>query len=181
MSSSADSPPFNDPEDSLSDTEEIVSKSQRKREMLALQELGKKLTEINDQLLEKCQLPADLSIAVQDFKRLPNKHEARRRQLQYIGKLMRSVDTDLIEKVLEQDQQSANLNKRFFKQMEELREKLLAGSEETLQSLITEHPDLDIQYLRQLIRQAQKEQVQNKAPSSSRKLFQYLRELKQTD
>ena len=94
---------------------------------------------------------------------------------------MRSVDTDLIEKVLEQDQQSANLNKRFFKQMEELREKLLAGSEETLQSLITEHPDLDIQYLRQLIRQAQKEQVQNKAPSSSRKLFQYLRELKQTD
>jgi ribosome-associated protein len=181
MSSSADSPPFNASEDSPADTEEVISKSQRKREMLALQELGKKLTEINDQLLEKCQLPAVLSIAVQEFKRLPNKHEARRRQLQYIGKLMRSVDTDLIEKVLEQDQQSANLNKRFFKQMEELREQLIGGSEETLQSLIIEHPDLDIQYLRQLIRQAQKEQVQNKAPSSSKKLFQYLRELKQTD
>ena len=126
-------------------------------------------------------MPAELSAAVQEYKRLPNKHEARRRQLQFIGKLMRRVDTELIEKVLEQDQQSANLNKRFFKQLEELREALLSGSEETLQTLILEQADLDIQYLRQLIRQAQKEQAQNKAPSAGKKLFQYLRELKQAN
>jgi ribosome-associated protein len=172
---SSDNIPFDE------DTEVVISKSQRKREMLALQELGQKLTEINDQLLEKCQLPAELLTAVQEFKRLPNKHEARRRQLQYIGKLMRRIDTELIEKVLEQDQQSANQNKRLFKQLEELREELLSGSEESLQTLISEHPELDIQYLRQLIRQAQKEQSQNKPASSAKKLFQYLRELKQTD
>src|SRR5210317_1808763 len=105
------------------DTEELVSKSQRKREMLALQDLGKKLTEVNAPLLAKCQLPTELLSAIEEYKRLPNKHEARRRQLQFIGKVMRSVETSLIEKVLDQDQYNANLNKRFFKQIEELREK----------------------------------------------------------
>ena len=162
-------------------TEEIISKSQRKREMLALQELGKKLTEINQQLLDKCQLPAELQRAIDEFKRLSNKHEARRRQLQFIGKLMRDTDATLIESVLNQDQLQVNLSKRFFKQLEELREQLLMGSEDALQRLILDHPQLDIQYLRQLTRQAQKEQDQNKAPAASRKLFQYLRELKQVD
>jgi len=168
-------------EDSNLDTEELVSKSQRKREMLALQDLGKKLTKINDQLLVKCQLSSELLSAIQEFKRLPNKHEARRRQLQFIGKLMRNIDTSLIEKVLDQYQHNANLNKRFFLQLEKLRDQLLAGSEEALQELILDHSDLDIQYLRQLIRQTQKEQDKNKAPNSGKKLFQYLRELKQID
>lgn len=171
----------NTPEDALLDEEEFVSKSQRKREMLALQDLGKKLTEINDKLLAKCQLPAELAAAIQEYKRLPNKHEARRRQMQFIGKIMRNVDTALIENVLQQDQHNANLNKRKFKQLESLRDNLLAGSEETLQTLILDHSDIDIQYLRQLIRQTQKEQDQKKVPNSSKKLFQYLRELKQAD
>ncbi len=172
---------MNNPEEPLDNTEDFVSKSQRKREMLALQELGKKLTEINNHLLAKCQLPAELLNAIEEFKRLPNKHEARRRQLQFIGKVMRNTDTTLIEKVLAQDQHNANLNKRLFSQIEELRDKLLAGSEETLQNLILDHPTIDIQYLRQLIRQTLKEQDQKKAPSSGKKLFQYLRELKQED
>jgi ribosome-associated protein len=172
---------MNNPEEPLENTEEFVSKSQRKREMLALQDLGKKLTEINNHLLAKCQLPAELLNAIEEFKRLPNKHEARRRQLQFIGKVMRNTDTALIEKVLAQDQHNANLNKRFFSQIEELRDKLLAGSEETLQNLILDHPTIDIQYLRQLIRQTLKEQDQKNPPSSGKKLFQYLRELKQED
>jgi ribosome-associated protein len=172
---------MNNSEEPLDNTEEFVSKSQRKREMLALQDLGKKLTEVNAPLLAKCQLPTELLSAIEEYKRLPNKHEARRRQLQFIGKVMRSVDTSLIEKVLERDQHNANLNKRFFTQLEDLREKLLAGSEEALQELILDHPTIDIQYLRQLIRQTLKEQDHKKPPSSGKKLFQYLRELKQTD
>ena len=171
----------NGPEDALLDEEEFVSKSQRKREMLALQDLGKKLTEINEKLLAKCQLPAELASAIKEYKRLPNKHEARRRQMQFIGKIMRATDTALIEQVLQHDQHNANLNKRLFKHLEVLRDKLLAGSEETLQTLILDHPEIDIQYLRQLIRQTQKEQDQKKPPTSGKKLFQYLRELKQTD
>ena len=163
----------------LPDEEKFVSKSQRKREMLALQDLGKELTEVNNKLLALCQLPSELLNAIQEYKRLPNKHEARRRQMQFIGKIMRKTDTELIEKVLKRDQHNANLNKRFFKQLEILRDELLTGSEETLQTLILDHPDLDIQYLRQIIRQTQKEQDQNKLPNSSKKIFQYLRELKQ--
>ena len=168
-------------QDQDNETEESLSKSQRKRDMLALQALGKKLTEINRQLLSKCQLPAELQLAIEEFKRLPNKHEARRRQLQFIGKLMRTTDIAQIESVLNTDQQQANLNKRFFKELENLREQLLAGSEEALQMLIRDHPDIEIQHLRQLIRQAQKEQSQNKDPATSKKLFQYLRAIKQTD
>ena len=169
---------LNNAEGSALDEEEFVSKSQRKREMLALQDLGKELTEINDKLLALCQLPSELLNAILEYKRLPNKHEARRRQMQFIGKLMRKTDTELIEKVLKLDHHNANLNKRLFKQLEILRDKLLSGSEATLQTLILDHPDLDIQYLRQLIRQTQKEHNQKKPPSSSKKLFQYLRELK---
>ena len=168
-------------QDQDNETEESLSKSQRKRDMLALQALGKKLTEINRQLLSKCQLPAELQLAIEEFKRLPNKHEARRRQLQFIGKLMRNTDIAQIESVLNTDQQQAHLNKRFFKELENLREQLLAGSEEALQMLIRDHPDIEIQHLRQLIRQAQKEQSQNKDPATSKKLFQYLRAIKQTD
>ncbi len=157
----------------------FVSKSQRKRDMLALQELGKKLIEISGALLEKCQLDQQLLDAIGEFKRLPNKHEARRRQLQYIGKLMRSIDTEQIETVLEQDQQKANVNKRKFKQLEQLRDSLIAGSDESLQALILEHPDIDIQYLRQLIRLAKKELKQDKAQGAGKKLFQYLRDLKE--
>lgn len=167
----------NDPD--LNDDSETVSKSQRKREMLALQDLGKALTEISPSLLEKCQLPGDLSAAIAEYKRLPNSHGAIRRQLQYIGRLMRDIDTTRIEEVLQQDQQQANLEKRRFHELEELSEKLLAGSEQTLQSLIADHPDLDIQHLRQLIRQAQKDAETGKTSGAGRKLFQYLRELKQ--
>tara|TARA_R110000772_G_scaffold15324_9_gene44654 strand:+ start:297 stop:815 length:519 start_codon:yes stop_codon:yes gene_type:complete len=164
-----------------SETEETISKSQRKRDMIALQALGKKLTEINKQLLLKCQLPADLQSAIEEFKRLPNSHEARRRQLQFIGKLMRNIDVTQIESVLNTDLHQVNLNKRFFKLLENLREELLAGSDAALQKLIQDHPELDIQYLRQLIRQAQKEQELKKDSAASKKLFQYLRELKHTD
>lgn len=168
-------------ENSTHDEEEFISKSQRKREMLALQDLGKELTEINDKLLSLCQLPDELLNAIQEYKRLPNKHEARRRQMQFIGKLMRKIDTELIEKVLRQDQQQANLDKRLFKQLEILRANLLSGSEETLQELILDHPDIDIQHLRQLIRQTQKEQDKNISSNAGKKLFHYLRELKQID
>jgi ribosome-associated protein len=161
-----------------SDEEGGVSKSQRKREMTALQDLGKTLTEMNAASLGKCKLPDDLLAAIAEFKRLPNKHEARRRQLQFIGKLMRQTDTTLIEQIIQQEQQQANHDRLLFHRLEMLREELLQGSEDALQGLILEHPDMDIQYIRQLIRQAKKEAETNKPPQASRKLFKYLRDLK---
>lgn len=156
---------------------ETISKTQRKRHVEALQKLGKQLTEISKGLLDKCQLPPPLLAAIEEFKRLPNKNEARRRQLQFIGKVMRTVDTSEIEKVLNQSKQHVEIEKRKFHRLEIIREELIAGDNETLNNLISDFPELDIQHLRQLIRQSQKELSQNKPPVISRKLFKYLREI----
>ncbi len=94
-------------QDQETDQDFVVSKSQRKREMLALQELGQTLITMDAAKLQKCLLPEDLLAAINEYKRLPNKHEARRRQLQYIGKLMRQIDTSTIEQVIAQDHQQS--------------------------------------------------------------------------
>ena len=164
-------------QDEESQVEEVISKSQRKREMHALQALGKTLTEINASLLAKCELNSDLLEAINQYKQLPNRHEARRRQLKFIGKLMRNADAEIIEKVLTEDKQGVELQKRKFHQLEQTRDELLSGNNQALQQLIADFPDLDIQFVRQLIRQASREQLTNKPPAANRKLFKYLRSL----
>ena len=81
-------------------TEVTVSKSQRKRDALALQELGKELTQLSAIRLQQLPLPAGLISAIEELQRLPRSHGARRRQLQYIGRLMRQCDESGIRQVL---------------------------------------------------------------------------------
>lgn len=154
-----------------------ISKTQRKREMHALQALGEQLLEFSEQQLAQCQLSEELHQALAEYKRLPNAHGARRRQLQYIGKLMRKVDPAPIEAVLEQQRQQSTRDIRRFHQLEATRDRLLEGDDTTLARLIADYPDLDIQHLRQLIRQAKKQADTGKPPAASRKLFKYLNEL----
>ena len=80
-------------------TDELPSKSQRKREMHDLQALGAELVELNDEQLSSMHLPERLMDAVLDARRM-SKHEARRRQLQFIGKIMRTVDAGPIREQL---------------------------------------------------------------------------------
>jgi len=87
-----DTPPFDDLP---------PSKSQKKREMLALQELGTQLAKLSPEQLRKMDLPADLAAALADAQRFANKRGALRRQLQYVGKLMRGVDAEPIRAQLE--------------------------------------------------------------------------------
>ena len=157
--------------------DDVVSKSQIKREMLALQDLGRELLEADRKLLEKCALPDKVTAAIEEYRRLPNAHGARKRQIQYIGKLMRDIDISAIEDALHKSKQNAAIENRRFQQLEVLRDQLLAGNEDSLNQLILDYPDLEIQHLRQLIRQSQKEQLAGKPLASSRKLFRYLREL----
>lgn len=157
--------------------DEEISKTQRKKEMLALQDLGKKLTKVPNSLLDKCKLPESLLHAINEFKRLPNKHGAKKRQLQFIGKVMRNVDVEWIKSVLDEDGQQALIEKSRFQRLEKIREQLLSGDQSMLDELIKQCPDLDIQHIRQLIRQVDKEAQGNKPPAASRKLFTYLRGL----
>ena len=159
------------------DGDEAASKTQRKKEMLALQVLGEHLANLHVNQLEKCQLPSVLEHAIDEYKRIPNRRGAKKRQLQFIGKLMRDIDVEPIQRVLDEEGQQVVLDKRRFQRLETLRDQLLTGDQKCLNELINTCPDLDIQYLRQLIRQSAKETHEGKPPMASRKLFTFLKEL----
>lgn len=157
------------------------SKSQRKRDMEALQDIGAELCEQSEQVLLRCELPQRLHDAINEYKALPNAHGARRRQMQFIGKLMRELDEDTLTRIQKELHQNVTLAKRRFHQLEQQRDALLEGGKEALAAYVAEHPNVDVQLLNQLLRQARKEQEQQKAPTAARKLFQLLREQQQEE
>ena len=161
-------------EDNDEEAIEYVSKSQMKREMLALQELGKKLVELSVDQLQQLQLPDDLKSAVLEAKHI-KKHGAIRRQLQYIGRLMRDVDADDIQTQYDNATQHSVKAVQQLHKIEKWRERLLEEGDEAIQALTKEFPNIDRHQLRQLIRSARQEKLQNKPPKSFRKIFQLLK------
>jgi ribosome-associated protein len=154
---------------------EPPSKSQRKRESAAAQDLGEELVTLSPERLKKIDMPDALRLAVRDAQRI-SKHEARRRQMQYIGKLMRGVDPAPIKAALDEvNGVSAAANARQHR-LERLRTQLME-SEDTLGEIATAYPGADLQYLRQLRRNALKEQQLAKPPRAYRELFRVLRDL----
>ena len=165
----------------MSDDQDLIppSKSQLKRDMSDLQSLGKQLTTLTPSQLEKFALPSFLQDAIAEFHRIPDKHGAKKRQMQYIGKVMREVPDEIIAAIRMQMEQDTFHEQRKFHAVEQMREKLLGGDSEALTMLVTEFPDLDLQQVRQLIRKARQEGEHNKPPVASRRLFRLLRELHQ--
>ncbi|MDO3388357.1 ribosome biogenesis factor YjgA [Gilvimarinus sp. SDUM040013] len=155
---------------------EPPSKSQLKREMHALQELGKQLTELSEGHLLSLDLPEEVLSAVQEMHRI-RQREAKRRHLQFIGKVMRKVDSEHIAQQLESLNARHSLNIHLQHQVESWRDQLMAGDQNALQQFIDKYPSVDIQHLRQLMRVAQKEKNIDKAPTHARKLFRYLRDV----
>jgi len=168
--SNADNFPEHTPDEELP-----KSKTAIKREMTALQKLGEELVNLPAAKLEKISLPEDLEEAVMLARRLKNR-EGKRRQLQYIGKLMRVIDSDSIRESLESFHQDSVAFRQQFHKLEIWRDRLLNEGDSALEELLCEKPGMDRQHLRQLIRQAQKQASQNKPPAAARKLFKYLRE-----
>lgn len=152
-----------------------LSRSAIKREMTALQKLGEELVDLPAAKLAKISMPENLEEAVMLARRLKNR-EGKRRQLQYIGKIMRNIDSDAIRESLQSFHMESQTFRKSFHLLETLRDQLISEGDSALASLLTGHPSLDRQHLRQLIRQAQKEASQNKPPAASRKLFKYLRD-----
>jgi len=160
------------------DDEEIifVSKSQLKRESHALQELGEALVELPASKLAQIPMPEELADAVALARKITARG-GRKRQLQYIGKVMRQIDPEPIERAMEGlKADSARETARLHK-LEQWRERLIAEGDEALAELLDEFPHADRQHLRQLMRNAMREAKQNKPPKSARELFRYLRDL----
>ncbi|MDP2786811.1 MAG: ribosome biogenesis factor YjgA [Pseudomonadota bacterium] len=157
------------------DDENIVSKSQRKRESTALQDLGEELFELSRDQLKKMDLPDSLLSALLEAKRLTPRHEAMRRQMQYVGKVMRNIETEPIDQQLAVIRGESNIAKAAFHGMENWRTRLIEN-DSALNEWLALHPDTDVQQIRQLIRNARKEAAEAKPPKSSRALFKLIRE-----
>ncbi|WP_296056851.1 ribosome biogenesis factor YjgA [uncultured Amphritea sp.] len=164
------------PDDDHESDEEWVSKTQRKREMEELQALGARLPELNKEQLAKVPMSDILRAAVEEAQRLQPRCEAIRRQLQYIGRLMRAEDADEIQTAIDRFEAGKQAHLQVFHKLERWRDRLILGDNTDLEAYLEEDSGADIQHLRQLIRNAKKEASLDKPPATSRKLFKYLRE-----
>lgn len=158
------------------DLPERESKTQRKKQMQALQKIGQTLVELSEAQLAKVPLPSPLDDAIQLARQIKN-HEGKRRQLQFIGKLMRSVDVEPIQEALDKVQMKDQLSKAKFHQVERWRDRLIAEDDKTQQEFITKYPDTDRQQLRQLVRNAQQAHKAGKNTGADTALFRYLRDV----
>lgn len=157
------------------DFDDLPSKSQRKRDMDALQDIGAELTELNEQQLASIELPESLLDAVLAA-RVMKHNEARRRQVQYIGKLMRQVDPAPIRAKINGFLSVSAEHTARLHQIERWRERLLAEPL-AVSEFIATFPEADSQQLRTLIRNTTDERHRNKPPKHFRALFQMIREL----
>lgn len=153
------------------------SKSEIKRELQALKELGKNLISLPKTDLEKLNLPPEILDAVLDAQRMSK--GALKRQTGFLGGLIAEFDHAEIERKLAQLKQPHQGQVKQFHQLEDWRDRLLAGDDEVFSELITAFEDFDVQHVRQLVRNASREAKQGKPPKSARQIFQYLQNLQQ--
>ena len=155
---------------------EDKSKSERKREVTALQDLGERLLELSQEQLNNIRISQELQDALILAKTLKSRG-ARRRQMQYIGVLMRRIDPEPIRLMIHEIDKGQKHKAREFQQLETMRNSLIDGDDTVFEEIIRRFPDANILRLRQLVRGARKEKKENKPPKQSRSLFRYLREL----
>ena len=168
-------------EDTIEDTigndgSEPKSKSQRKRDMTALQDLGEALVMLPANQLSTIPMPESLLNAVMAARSITERG-ARKRQFQYIGKVMRKVDAAPIQEALNALNNQSQLAAREFHRVERWRDRLLSEGDSAVGDFISVYPIADSQHLRQLIRNAEREFSAGKPPSSARTLFRYVRDI----
>ncbi len=167
--------PFSADQEHTEEQVEWVSKTQLKRDSKALQDLGKKLSQFNPEQLAKIPLNDELLDAIRLAHKIANKRGALKRHYQYIGKLLRNIDAEPILLAVQALEQVDAHNRQLFKQIENWRDRILAEGDPAIQALCAEHGQMDRQKLRQLWRnhQAGNEQQRTRI---GRQLFRELRE-----
>ena len=154
--------------------DEILSKTKKKAQSHALQKLGTELVDLSKERLASMQLPETLAEAIREAQRI-TAHEGRRRQMQYIGRLMRDIDPAPIQERLDAWRGQSKTEIARQHGMERLRDKLVAD-DSALTEFAQKHPGVDLQALRNLIRNARKEAAEGRAPKSYREIFKVIRD-----
>jgi len=161
------------------DDESPRSRTQKKKDDRALQRLGEELLNLSRDQLAAIAMPSELAEAVAMGRRM-TRHGARRRQLQYIGALMRNIDPAPIRNALDDIHRGSHQKALVFKKLENWREALIEGDEKVIEEILIQCPGAERQRLMQLSRNARKEKQSGKGVKASRMLFRYLRELTDT-
>ena len=158
------------------------SRTQQRREALAVLALAAQLVELQPSRLAKLDLPDDVREEI-DRTRKVTSHVAHKRQLAYLAKIMRRYDDEAFASVraeLGENREKQRQETAAMHRLEETRERLISDDETALSTLIAEHPSLDRQHLRSLIRQARIEKdTPNKPPRAYREIFQLLKGLQE--
>ena len=157
------------------DEHEQPSKSQRKREMQALQKTGARLVELNADQLRQIGLPERRLEAILEAQRIRD-FEGRRRQMQYIGKLMREVDPAPIQARLEQWHGVARAHMASQHRAERWRERLL-DEDDALALFASEYPGSDLQHLRSLVASIRRDKAAGRPLRNYRELFRAVRDI----
>lgn len=152
------------------------SKSQRKRDADRLQELGESLIALRPSELDALDLPEPLRDAVALAQRI-TAHGGLYRQKQYIGKLMRKLDVTPIAAAIEARRDSRDTASRAFHRLEQWRDRLLVEGETAVTALGAALPTADLDHIRRLLAEAQREADGSRSPAAARALFRYLRDL----
>ena len=152
------------------------SRTQKKKEDRELQKMGEQLVQLSPDQLASVAMPDELAEAV-EMGRKTTRHGARRRQLQFIGALMRKIDVTPIRLALENIRQGDYQKTLAFKKLEAWRDALREGDLALIEDILTRCPLAERQRLHQLVRNARKEAEKGVSGRASRALFQYLRSI----
>jgi ribosome-associated protein len=157
------------------EADDFISKTRRKQEMHALQELGEELVGLKEDKLGELDLPDSLLSAVREAKHI-SKHGALRRQLQYIGRLMRDVDAEPIREKLHGWQGQGKENVALQHLAERWRDRLITDEAE-FTAFASQFPAADLQHFRALARAARDERARELPPRQYRQLYRDLHAL----
>ncbi|GAB6041570.1 ribosome biogenesis factor YjgA [Endothiovibrio diazotrophicus] len=172
---------MNDPLDFDHEEEPLgPSRSQLKREAEALQDLGAELVQLKAAQLDAIPLPERLREAVLEARRIKS-HGALRRQMQFVGKVMRGVEAEPIREALDRLLNRDRAAAARFHQLERWRDRLIEEGDGALAEWFDAYPGSDRQHLRQLVRNAVKERAGGKPAGAGRALFRHLREVAEGD
>lgn len=153
------------------------TRGEKKRKATQLERLGESLVHLPPAKLARVPMPDDLRAAVVEAARIKSSHGGYRRQVQFIGRIMRTIDAQPIADALETLKTEDAPSSRTFRAAEVWRERLIADGDKALEDLVREHTAADRTKLRQLLRQAQKEKAASKPPHATRALFRELKAL----
>lgn len=173
------SPKFDDIEE---EEIEYVSKTELKKDAKDLKRLGEDIVKLSPAQRAKLPLDEEMVYALEVVDKIKKTREGFRRQLQFIGRLLRHRDADAIRLAIDGLTNTNKQAEKALQQIERMREQLLSEGDAKINQLVAEHPDFERQKLRQLVKKASKqlqlqEQQPNQAAPAYRELFQYLKEV----